>query len=96
MAVALSGAATTQAQTSIFTYQGRLTDATMAASGPYQMRFALFPASGTGAQIGPTLTFDGAGTNPPAVQVTNGVFTVQLDFGASPFGSGADRYLKLR
>src|SRR6478752_1282036 len=91
LAVALASVAISQAQTSIFTYQGKLDDAAAAANGTYQMQFALFSSGGT--QIGSTLTFDGSSL--PAVQVTNGIFTVQLDFGSSPFTSGADRYLEI-
>lgn len=93
LVVALSGVAIAQAQTSIFTYQGRLNDGAAAGTGTYQMQFALFPGASTGAQIGSTLTFDG--TSNPAVQVTNGIFTVQLDFGSSPFTAGADRFLEI-
>lgn len=82
------------AQTTVFTYQGRLTDAGAPASGTYQMQFALFDAATGGNQIGSTMTFDGAGSNPPAVSVANGVFTVQLDFGAAAF-PGADRFLEI-
>jgi hypothetical protein len=82
------------AQTSTFSYQGRLTDAGLPASGSYEMQFKLFDAATPGNQTGPTLTFDGAGSNPAAVTVTNGVFAVQLDFGAGAF-PGADRYLEI-
>ncbi len=93
LVVALTSVAASQAQTSVFTYQGKLDDAATAATGTYQMQFALFPGAGTGSQIGPTLTFDGSSL--PAVQVTNGIFTVQLDFGSSPFDSGADRFIEI-
>ena len=93
LVVALISVSSSQAQTSIFTYQGKLNDAAAAATGTYQMQFALFPAASTGSQIGSTLTFDGSSL--PAVQVTNGIFTVQLDFGSSPFTSGADRFLEI-
>ncbi len=93
LTVALASIAASQAQTSIFTYQGKLNDAAAAATGTYQMQFALFPGASTGSQIGPTLTFDGSSL--PAVQVTNGIFTVQLDFGSSPFAAGADRFLEI-
>jgi len=80
-----------QAQTSVFTYQGRLTDNNAAASGNYKMQFALF--DGGGGQIGSTMTFDG--TTNPQVTLTNGAFTVQLDFGTSPFSTGADRFVEI-
>lgn len=81
------------AQTTAFTYQGRLTDGATAATGTYQMQFGLFDVGGN--QIGSTLTFDGVGGNPAAVQVSNGVFTVELEFGANPFAAGVARYLEI-
>jgi len=77
-------------QTTEFTFQGRLTDSNVAqpTSGTYQMQFALFDAVSGGNQIGATLTN-------PTVQVTNGIFTVSLNFGAESF-SGAPRFLQIR
>jgi len=77
------------AQTTTFTYQGRFTDGGTAANGIYDMQFKLFdsPSVGAGNQIGSTITNG-------AVTVNSGVFTVQLDFGASGF-SGADRFLEI-
>src|SRR2546426_1885782 len=87
---------TSAAQTSSFTYQGRLTDGGTPANGTYDLQFKLYdtPNLNSGSQIGLTLTFDGGTGNPPAVQVTNGVFTVQLDFGANAF-PGANRFLEI-
>jgi len=51
------------------------------------MRFKLFNALSSGNQVGVTLTI----TN---VQVTTGIFSVSLDFGAASF-SGADRFLEV-
>lgn len=85
--------APSEMQTRVFIYYGRLTSDAVA-SGTYQTRFALYDAGTGGNQIGSTLTFDGASGNPPAVQVINGIFTAQLDFGATAF-SGADRFLEI-
>src|SRR5215207_7671330 len=74
------------AQTTGFTYQGKLTDSG-AAQSSYQMQFALFDAAVGGNQIGATLSNG-------AVAVNQGVFSVQLDFGASVF-TGADRFLQI-
>ncbi len=90
----LGGFATARAQTSVFTYQGRLNDTALAANGTYNMQFALFDAISGGAQIGSTITFDGVGTNPASVTVTNGIFTAQLNFGASAF-PGVNRFLAI-
>ncbi len=89
MFLLVSLAATANAQTSAFTYQGRLTDATLPASGTYQMQFSIFDAASGGAQIGTTITNS-------SVAVANGVFTVNLDFSpATPFASGANRWIEI-
>lgn len=76
-----------RAQTTAFTFQGRLTDGGTAANGTYDMQFELFDAASAGEQIGATITNS-------AVSVSNGVFTVSLDFGANAF-PGADRFLEI-
>src|SRR3989475_7634520 len=81
------GASTARAQTSSFTYQGRLTDGGAAANGNYDLQFALFDSLSGGAQVGSTQTLN-------TVAVSNGVFTVSLDFGANSF-SGANRFLEI-
>jgi hypothetical protein len=80
---------TAWAQTTAFTYQGKLIDAGNPANGNYDLQFRLFdtPTVGTGAQFGATVV-----RNP--VLADAGIFTVQLDFGATVFG-GADRYLEI-
>jgi trimeric autotransporter adhesin len=75
------------AQSSAFTYQGRLTDNAVAANGSYEFRFALFDAASGGTQVGQTLTNS-------AVIVSSGTFTVTLDFGAGAF-PGANRWLQI-
>src|SRR5947209_16097521 len=81
------GAAVAFAQTSSFTYQGRLTDGGTAANGNYDLQFALFDSLSGGAQVGSTQTLS-------TVAVSNGVFTVSLDFGANAF-PGANRFLEI-
>ena len=74
-----------------FTYQGRLTDGTNLANGNYEFVFRLFdtPNVGSGTQQGPTLTL-------PNITVTNGIFTVLLDFGAcATCFNGATRFLEI-
>ena len=70
-----------------FTYQGRLDDGGSAASGLYDFQFRLYDAPAAGTQINNTLSIN-------AVSVGNGLFTVQLDFGADAFGGGA-RWLQI-
>ena len=82
-------AANVHAQTTAFTYQGRFIDSTVAqpTNGIYNMRFALYDAVAGGNQIGLSVSL-------PAVQVTNGIFTVSLDFTAASF-DGAARFLEI-
>lgn len=79
--------AMTNAQTTSFTYQGKLTDNQAAANGIYQMQFGLYDAQSGGNQIGTTQTNS-------AVNVTNGIFTVSLSFGTMAF-DGAVRFLQI-
>jgi hypothetical protein len=78
------------AQTTEFTYQGSLKDGGAPANGNYDMEFRLFDALTGGSQLGtPTLTRAN-------VMVTDGVFSVTLDFsGTGSAFPGADRYLQI-
>ena len=76
-----------RAQTTEFTYQGRLTDNGAPATGLYDVQFTVFDALTGGNAVGePQIGV--------AVPVTNGVFSVTLDFGAGVF-TGANRFLEL-
>jgi hypothetical protein len=79
---------TIYSQTTAFTYQGHLSDGSTAANGTYNVQLTLFDAATGGTQIGAPQT----DTN---VSVVNGAFTVQLDFGANSFASGANRFLEI-
>ena len=83
----LSFGATAFAQTSAFVYQGKLNDGGAVANGAYQFEFRLYDAASGGNQIGNAIS------NLPAT-VTNGIFAVNLDFGANAF-DGAARYLEI-
>jgi hypothetical protein len=83
----LLGTSVALAQTTSFTYQGRLTDGGTAANGNYDLQFVLFDSLSGGAQVGATQTLN-------TVAVSNGVFTVSLDFGANSF-PGANRFLEI-
>ena len=87
MALALSCAPLAGAATA-FNYQGRLADGGVAANGSFELRFRLHDASTAGNAVSSELSF-------PSVGVTNGLFTVALDFGTSPFNAGADRWLEV-
>jgi hypothetical protein len=82
-------ASSVSGQTGVFTYQGNLMDGATAANGTYNMQFSLYDLSMGGMQQGSTITNT-------SVSVSNGVFTVQLDFSpATPFATGADRWLEI-
>lgn len=82
-------AAISNAQTATFNYQGRLTDATLSASGTYQMQFTVYDALSGGAVVGSTITNS-------SVTVTGGIFTVSLDYSPqTPFVTGADRWIEI-
>jgi hypothetical protein len=79
--------ATALAQGTAFTYQGRLDAEGAPANGLYDLRFTVHDAASGGNQWGPALT------NAP-VAVSNGLFTVTLDFGFGVFNGGA-RWLEI-
>jgi hypothetical protein len=90
----MCGAALGTPLTTKFTYQGTLKLGGLPVSGTADMIFTLWNASAAGAQVGPTLTFDGVGGNPPSVTVVAGVFQVELDFGNGAF-DGNERWLAI-
>lgn len=70
-----------------FTYQGVLEDDNgFPASGPYDFEFRLFDAETGGALVGAFPV--------PSVDVADGIFTVELDFGGSAF-QGDERWLEI-
>jgi hypothetical protein len=71
--------ATARAQGTAFTYQGRLNDGGSPAGGIYDLRFAIYDATTNGNVYG-VLTNATTG-------ITNGLFTVALDFGGVFNGS---------
>src|SRR5262245_32551162 len=75
------------AQSSAFTYQGRLVQGSSAANGLYEMNFALYEAATNGHIVGAPVAV-------APVAVSNGLFTATLDFGASAF-MGAKRWLQI-
>lgn len=79
----LFSAISVAAQTTQFTYQGKLTDMSLAANGNYDIQFTLTDQSDN-----PIETITAAN-----IPVTNGIFTVQLDFG--DVFNGENRYLKI-
>ena len=61
----------------LITYQGHLTSNGVPADGSYDLRFSLHDAATEGSLIAGPLTNS-------AVAVSNGLFTVGLDFGTGP------------
>ena len=73
-------------QTTEFTFQGKLNDAAAPASGNYDLTFDLWDDPTAGTHFGATVT-------KLNVPISNGVFTVTLDFGNQFPGAG--RYLQI-
>ncbi|MBI3867456.1 MAG: hypothetical protein HY299_02910 [Verrucomicrobia bacterium] len=70
-----------------FTFQGRLADNGVYPTGHYELRVSLWDDAAAGSRVGNTNAFS-------SVDVTNGLFTVSLDFGSGAF-NGAARWLQL-
>lgn len=84
--VSLAGLQSASAQSTAFTYQGRLTDNGAPANGTYDVLFRPFGVYTGGSQL--TIP------NTRFVQVSNGLFTTTLDFG-SPIFDGNAVFLQL-
>jgi hypothetical protein len=76
-----------QAQTTALTYQGRLNSGGVPANGVYDLQFTLYDAGLGGNPVGSPVAL-------AAVSVTNGLFTVALDFGSGVF-TGAALWLEV-
>src|SRR5690349_14478606 len=74
-----------QAQDSAFTYQGRLDNNGLPATGAYDVTFALFNDANSGTQISYSIT--------NSIVLSNGLFTAVLDFG--PQFNGFERWLQI-
>src|SRR5215472_2677057 len=78
---------TAYAQGTAFTYQGRLNDGAGPANGNYDLRFTIYDSPSGGLTVGEPITNT-------ATSVSNGLFTVTLDFGLEVF-TGPDRWLEI-
>jgi hypothetical protein len=81
-----------KAQTTDFVYQGKLNNGSVAANGLYDFKFDLYDNLTAGTLI-KSVTING-------VQVTNGLFSVNLDFvgtigGTTLFADGLPKYLEI-
>jgi hypothetical protein len=77
----------TYAQGTGFTYQGRLNDSGAPANGNYDLTFSLFTTNTTGTPVAGPVTNS-------AVTVSNGLFTVMIDFGSSVW-NGRTNWLEI-
>jgi hypothetical protein len=71
-----------------FTYQGRLVQSSSPAKGTFDFEFYLFDAPSVGSQVGGPVSFND-------LVLSDGYFTVLLDFGGNAF-NGQARYLEVR
>ena len=77
-----------RAQGSVFTYQGRILDTGSPANGTnYDLMFSLFNSVTNGSQIGSSVQLFG-------VTISNGLFTVPLNFGQQPF-NGSNLWMEI-
>src|SRR5262245_25255409 len=83
----LSWAGEMHAQSTAFTYQGRITENGTPANGKYDLKFRVYTPLSNGSAVSALLTM-------AATAVNNGVFTVTLDFGAGVF-PGPPRWLEI-
>ncbi len=74
------------AQSTEFTYQGKLLDSSIAPTALYDLQFRLWDAASGGVQQGSVIQINN-------VPVRDGIFTVELDFGANIPGSA--RWLEI-
>ncbi|MFN0279869.1 MAG: hypothetical protein ACKVRN_14920 [Pyrinomonadaceae bacterium] len=84
----LNVASAVRAQTTEFTYQGRLQDSNLPATANYDFAFSLWDSVANGTQLPPTQFLNG-------VAVTNGMFTVRLNFGLGNQFNGSERFLQV-
>lgn len=87
-AASLTLSAYAQQSSTAFTYQGFLRDNGQPANGVYDLRFALYDSPSGGNQIGRIVLVED-------VTVADGLFTVEVDFGAAPFNTGARLWIEI-
>ena len=71
------------AETTVFSYGGKLPASLTPANGSFEMEFELFDAAVGGNQIGATVSLSN-------VEVKAGSYSVQLDFGEAAFPARTD------
>src|ERR1051326_4546050 len=83
----LCAASLIHAQGTAFTFQGRLTDSNVAVNGVYDLQFTIYDAFTNGSTVAGPLS-------KTATPVSNSLFTVTLDYGATVF-PGAPRWVEI-
>jgi hypothetical protein len=71
-----------------FTYQGYLQDNNNPANGTYDLKFTLYDAATEGNAIGNPVFIED-------LQISGGLFTVEVDFGTAPFAQGQRRWIEI-
>jgi hypothetical protein len=87
-AASLTLSAYAQQPSTAFTYQGFLKDNNNPANAKYDLQFTLYDAPTGGNPIGNPVVIDD-------LEITNGLFTVEIDFGINPFSSGQRRWIQI-
>jgi len=85
--VCLPKVGTSETMGTAFTYQGRLIDVNELADGLYDFQFKLFDSAGGVGQVGGDVDM-------PDIDVIDGYFTAELDFGGGIF-DGSRRWLEI-
>ena len=86
-ALLIFGGSVSQAQITAFNYQGQLNDETGPTTGIYDLQFAVYDSPAAGNIVSGVLTN-------LATPVSNGLFSLTLDFGTGVF-DGGERWLEL-
>lgn len=86
MSIALIFSSVARAGDTEFTYQGHLTESGTPVDGMVDIDVSLWDADVMGSQIGTTQSLVG-------VQVTDGIFSIALDFGGAAFDG--DRWIEI-
>lgn len=76
------------AQSAAISFQGQLGDGGRPATGQYDFVFRLFDAASGGAEQAQAIALNNRG-------VTNGYFTVPLDFGIAAYSGGGSRFIQM-
>lgn len=86
--IMLSGSGIAEVLGTAFTYQGELRESGAAAQGAFDMEFRIFDLESGGSEIVAAATHEG-------IEVVDGIFAVELDFGMQPF-MGDQLWLEVR